>query len=292
MSYMTFKLLGIDNSDLHKESIYNAIKNKSLEEFKNLYSNIITEHEFVKDTLIETVYNYLDTTHDSITFYLKTTTIYEDKDYLLQMMHVSDDDIFHAKLYNDSKYKFNYLGKLVINSDDNVNGKFVIFGYKINNDNTYEFCDMTKELLDMLIIQNLFKTGIMIDLDEMKEILIDQDFNLYDKEFKSINMNINKVQNHDYNDENIANFKLGIVTPYTDDEYHNDILVKLTNNYKFKGEVAYIFSYMSDKNYNCLDNLSLDTFNKLLKTNKNKDYSIPNHDKNIYIYNKFTMLDS
>lgn len=292
MSYMTFKLLGIDNSDLHKESIYNAIKNKSLEEFKNLYSNIITEHEFVKDTLIETVYNYLDTTHDSITFYLKTTTIYEDKDYLLQMMHVSDDDIFHAKLYNDSKYKFNYLGKLVINSDDNVNGKFVIFGYKINNDNTYEFCDMTKELLDMLIIQNLFKTGIMIDLDEMKEILIDQDFNLYDKEFKSINMNINKVQNHDYNDENIANFKLGIVTPYTDDEYHNDILVKLTNNYKFKGEVAYILSYMSDKNYNCLDNLSLDTFNKLLKRNKNKDYSIPNHDKKKYIYNKFTMLDS
>ena len=131
----------------------------------------------------------------------------------------------------------------------------------------------------------------MIDLEEIKEIYIDEKFNIYNNKFKPMNMNINKIQYHDYNEENIANFKLGIVTPYTDDEYHNDILVKLTSNYKYKGEIAYLFSYMSDKNYNCLDNLTLKTFNKLLNRNKEKDFKFPTHDKKKYIYNKFTMLE-
>lgn len=291
MSYMTFKLLGINNNDFHSEGLYDKIKNKPIEEFKEQFNDIIQEYEFTKDTLIESVVDYLDTTYDSITFYLKTTTIYEDGEYLIQMMNVSDDDIFKAKLYTNEKYKFNYLGKLLLNSDENINGKFVIFAYKINNDNTFDFCDMTKELFHMLIIRNLFKIGIMINLDEIEEIYIDEKFNLYDKKFKPMNMNINKIQNHDYNEENFANFKLGIVTPYTDDEYHNDILVKLTSNYKYKGEIAYIFSYMSDKNYNCLDNLTVTTFRKLLSRDKKKDFKFPSHDKKKYIYNKFTMLE-
>ena len=146
MSYMTFKLLGINNNDFHSEELYDKIKNKPIEEFNGQFNDIIQEYEFTKDTLIETVVNYLDTTYDSITFYLKTTTIYEDGEYLIQMINISDDDIFDAKLYTNEKYKFNYLGKLLINSDENVNGKFVIYSYKINNDNTVDFCDMTKEL--------------------------------------------------------------------------------------------------------------------------------------------------
>jgi hypothetical protein len=291
MSYMTFKLLGINNNDFYSEELYDKIKNKPIEEFKEQFNDIIQECEFTKDTLINTVYDYLDTTYDSITFYLKTTTIYEDHEYLIQMMNVSDDDIFHAKLYNNEKYKFNYLGKLLLNSDENVNGKFVIFGYKINNDNTFDFCDMTKELFHMLVIRNLFKRGIMINLDETEEILIDENFNLYSNNFKPMNMNINKIQNHDYNEENLANFKLGVVTPYTTDEYHNDILVKLTSNYKYKGEIAYIFSYTSYKDYNCLDNLTVTTFKKLLLRDKKKDFKFPVHDKKKYIYNKFTMLE-
>jgi len=288
---MTFKLLGINNNDFYSEELYDKIKNNSIEEFNKEFDNIIAEYEFKKETLIETVVNYLDTTYDSITFYLKTSTIYEDGEYLIQMMNVSDDDIFKAKLYTNEKYKFNYLGKLLLNSDENVNGKFVIFSYKINKDNTYDFCDMTRELFNMLVKRNLFKIGIMINLDEVEEIYIDEKFNLYDNKFKTMNMNINKVQNHDYNEENVANFKLGIVTPYTDDIYHNDILVKLTSNYKYKGEIAYIFSYMSDKNYNCLDNLTLKIFKKLLNRDKEKDFSFPIHDKKKFIYNKFTMLE-
>ena len=288
---MTFKLLGINNNDFYSEELYDKIKNNSIEEFNKEFDNIIAEYEFTKETLIETVVNYLDTTYDSITFYLKTSTIYEDGEYLIQMMNVSDDDIFKAKLYTNEKYKFNYLGKLLLNSDENVNGKFVIFSYKINKDNTYDFCDMTRELFNMLVKRNLFKIGIMINLDEVEEIYIDEKFNLYDNKFKTMNMNINKVQNHDYNEENVANFKLGIVTPYTDDIYHNDILVKLTSNYKYKGEIAYIFSYMSDKNYNCLDNLTLKIFKKLLNRDKEKDFSFPIHDKKKFIYNKFTMLE-
>lgn len=291
MSYMTFKLLGINNNEFHSEELYDKIKNKPIEEFKEQFNDIIQEYEFTKNTLLETVVDYLDTTYDSITFYLKTTTIYEDGEYLIQMMNVSDDDIFKAKLYTNEKYKFNYLGKLLLNSDENINGKFVIFAYKINNDNTFDFCDMTKELFNMLIIRNLFKIGIMINLDEIEEIYIDEGFNLYDNKFKPMNMNINKIQYHDYNEENFANFKLGIVTPYTNDEYHNDILVKLTSNYKYKGEIAYIFSYMSDKNYNCLDNLTKSIFRKLLLRDKKKDFKFPSHDKKKYIYNKFTMLE-
>ena len=169
MSYMTFKLLGINNNEFHSEELYDKIKNKPIEEFKEQFNDIIQEYEFTKNTLLETVVDYLDTTYDSITFYLKTTTIYEDGEYLIQMMNVSDDDIFKAKLYTNEKYKFNYLGKLLLNSDENINGKFVIFAYKINNDNTFDFCDMTKELFNMLIIRNLFKIGIMINLDEIEE---------------------------------------------------------------------------------------------------------------------------
>ena len=70
MSYMTFKLLGINNNDFHSEELYDKIKNKPIEEFNGQFNDIIQEYEFTKDTLIETVVNYLDTTYDSITFYM------------------------------------------------------------------------------------------------------------------------------------------------------------------------------------------------------------------------------
>ena len=285
---MTFKILCVDNNDFFKDQLYNDIKTKSLDDVKKELTSVVSSLESDKDNLIKDVYTTLDVNYDSITFYIKTTTIFEDEKYLFQMMHISDDDIYDAKLYSVDKYKFNYLGKLIINSDDNVNGKFIIFAYKINDDNTYDFCDMTEEMYCNLIIHNLFKKGIQVDLDEYKQILIDKDFNLYDNNFKSLNMNINKVQNHEFTEENFCNFKLGVITPTTDEDYYNDILTKLTNNYKYKGDIAYIYSYLGKDNY--LDNLSIDNFKLLLNRDKKKDFSITNYDKKKFIYNKFTML--
>ena len=38
----------------------------------------------------------------------------------------------------------------------------------------------------------------MIDLDEYIPILIDNDFNIYDTNYKTLNMNINKNEHHEY----------------------------------------------------------------------------------------------
>jgi hypothetical protein len=285
---MTFKILCINNNDSFKEQLYNDIKTKPLKDVKENLSSFATIMNSSKDELIKDVYTTLDCKYDSITFYIKTTTIFENEEHLIQMMHISDDDIYDAKVYNTDKYKFNYLGKLIINTDDNVNGRFILFAYKINDDNTYDFCDMTLDMYYDLIINNLFHKGIHIDLDEYKQILIDDKFFIYDTEYKSLNININKIENHDFTEENIADFRLGVITPNINEDYYNDILIKLTNNYKYKGDIGYIFCYLN--NDNILDNLTIGQFKLLLERDKNKNYGLPNHDKKKFIYNKFTML--
>ena len=288
--YMKFNILCIDNNDLYEEKLYDIVKTKNVDGLKGEINQLITEKTSSKDMLIADIYNTLDVKEDSITFYLKTTTIYQDKDYLFQMMHVSDDDIYDGGYYKLDKYKFNYLGKLLINSDDNVNGKFVIFAYKINKDNTYDFCDMDLKLFYKLIIDNLFKKIIFVDLDEYSQLLVDNKFNVYDNNFKAQNINIDKNELLDYTDNFVANFRLGIVTFKHDDEEYNEILHKFTGKYHYKGDQAYIFSYYNDREM--IDNLSLYTFKKLLNRDKNNDFVIPKHDIKKYIYNKFTMLES
>jgi hypothetical protein len=289
---MKFNILCIDNNKLYEKQLYDFIKTKPVDKLKSEINPYITTIETDTNNLIKDVYNNLDITYDSITFFLKTSTIYENDEYLFQMMHVSDDDIYDGKFYKIDKYQFNFLGKLLINTDDNVNGKFIIFVYKINEDNTYDFCDMTSELFYKLLYENLFKKGIMIDLDEYIPILIDNDFNIYDNEYKSLNININKIEHHDYNEENLANFKLGVITPTINEDYYNDILIKLTNNFIYKGDKAYIFSYLLENSLNLIDNLDMNTFKLLVSRDKKKDYNIPIYDKKKYIHNKFTMLKS
>ena len=166
---MNFQVLCIDNNNFHQEQLYDITKTKTIDEVKStiqpLIKTIVTNKEF----LLKDVYETLDIVHDSITFYLKTTTIYEDAEYLFQMISVSDDDIYDGKFFNIDKYKFNFLGKLLINTDDNVNGKFIIFGYKINEDNTYDFCDMTSDMFCKLIYKNLFKEGAILLIFELNE---------------------------------------------------------------------------------------------------------------------------
>ena len=273
---MNFQFLCIDNNDLYEEKLYDIIKTKKIDGIANEIKNLISKHQSSKDMLIANVYQTLDTKHDSITFYLKTTTIYQDKDHLFQMMHVSDDDIYHGKYYTLDKYKFNYLGKLLINNDDNVNGKFIIFAYKINKDNTYQFCDMTEELLYKLIIDALFKKIIFIDLDEYSELLIDNKFNVYDLDYKAQNINIDKNELINYTENYVGNFRLGIITFKHDDEEYNQILYKFTKKYHYKGDQAYIFSYYNDREL--IDQFSKYTFKKLLERDPNKEFVIPKHD--------------
>jgi len=287
---MKFQFLCIDNNDLYEDKLYDIVKTKKTEGLKNELQNIIKKYQSSTEMLVADVYKTLDTKYDSITFYLKTTTIYQDKDYLFQMMHVSDDDIYTGKYHTLDQYKFNFLGKLLINSDDNVNGKFIIFGYKINKDNTFEFCDMTEELLYKLIIDKLFKKIIFIDLDEYSELLIDNKFNVYDQNFKAQNINIDKNELIDYTENYVANFRLGIITFKHDNEEYNEILHKFTRKYHYKGDQAYIFSYYNDREL--IDNLSLYTFKKLLERDSNNEFIIPKHDIKKFIYNKFTMLES
>ena len=62
----------------------------------------------------------------------------------------------------------------------------------------------------------------------------------------------------------------------------------LTNNYIYKGDKAYIFSYLLP--HNLIDHIDMNTFKLLLTRDKKKNYEIPECDKKKYIYNKFTML--
>jgi hypothetical protein len=287
---MNFKFLCINNNDFYEEKLYDIIKTKKMNGLENQMKNLITKHDTSKDMFVANVYQTLDSQHDSISFYLKTTTIYQNKDYLFQMMHVSDDDIHHGNYNTLDKYKFNFLGKLLINNDENVNGKFIIFAYKINKDNTYEFCDMTEELFYKLIIDALFKKIIFIDLDEYSELLIDNKFNVYDLNYKAQNINIDKNELIDYTENYVANFRLGIITFKHDDEEYNDILYKFTKKYHYKGDQAYIFSYYNDREL--IDQFSKYTFKKLLKRDPNNEFIIPKHDIKKFIYNKFTMLES
>ena len=287
---MKFKFLCIDNNNLDGDELYDIVKSNQKQGLKKKLQNIVTEHDSETEMLVADVYKTLDTVHDSITFYLKTTTVYQNSNYLVQMMHVSDDDIADGKFYTLDQYQFNYIGKLLINTDDNVNGKFILFCYKINKDKTYDFCDMTEDFFYQLIIDNLFKKIIFIDLDEYSQLLIDNSFNVYDNNFKSQNINIDKNEFINYTENYVANFRLGIMTYKHDDEEYNDILHKFTGKYHYKGDQAYIFSHYNKSDL--IDNLSLDTFKKLLNRDKDKELVIPEYDKKKYIYNKFNMLES
>lgn len=287
---MKFKFLCIDNNYLDGDELYDIVKSNKKQGLKKKLQNIVTEHDSETEMLVADVYKTLDTVHDSITFYLKTTTVYQNSNYLVQMMHVSDDDIADGKFYSLDKYQFNYIGKLLINTNDNVNGKFILFCYKINKDKTFDFCDMTEDFFYQLIIENLFKKIIFIDLDEYSQLLIDDKFNVYDNDFKSQNINIDKNELINYTENYVANFRLGIMTFKHDDEEYNDILYKFTGKYHYKGDQAYIFSHYNDSDL--IDNLSIDTFKKLLNRNKDNEFVIPDHDKKKYIYNKFNMLES
>ena len=156
----------------------------------------------------------------------------------------------------------------------------------INKDNTYQFCDMTEELLYKLIIDALFKKIIFIDLDEYSELLIDNKFNVYDLDYKAQNINIDKNELINYTENYVGNFRLGIITFKHDDEEYNQILKK---KYHYKGDQAYIFSYYNDREL--IDQFSKYTFKKLLERDPNKEFVIPKHDLKKFIYNKFTMLE-
>ena len=83
-------MLLIDNNDMYQEKIYDIIKTNSKEGLQNQLSPLISKINTSKDMLIADVYKNLDITHDSITFYIKTTTVFQNDKYLLQIMHVSD----------------------------------------------------------------------------------------------------------------------------------------------------------------------------------------------------------
>ena len=111
--------------------------------------------------------------------------------------------------------------------------------------------------------------------------------NLYDTNYKALNINIDKVSKHSFNEEYVLNFRLGIITPDTDDEEKNEILWKLTRNLDYNGDIAYIYSYFDKEKY--IDNLDIESFNLMLK-NVGKDLTIEDHDKKKFIFNKFNML--
>ena len=287
---MTFKILKVNNSEYYYDKIINEIKkNKTnfAEQFLENNNDMIAEVDTTKESLVLDVYNFLDIQYDSTTFYLKTTTIYQDHQFLFQMMNVSGDDIYSYKLYNDDKYKYNYFGNLIINNEHNVNGKFILLAYEINDNGSFDFCDFNKKMFADLIVNNIFRKAIKIDLDDIDQVLMDHEHNLYDTNFKSLNINIDKVEKHTFHEQYVLNFRLGIVIPDASEEEKNDILWKLTKNLDYKGDIAYIYSYFDKEKH--IDNLDIETFKLMLK-NAGKDITIKEHDQKKLIFNKFNML--
>jgi hypothetical protein len=287
---MTFTILKVNNSDYFYEKIKSEIK-ENIQNFHEVFfdknKELLSEEPSSKDQLLIDTYQFLDIQDDSTTYFLKTTTIYQDNKYLFQMMNVSGDDIYGNKLYNEEKYKYNYLGNLLINNEHNVNGKFILFAYEINDDGTYDFCDFTKKMFTDLIIKSVFRKAIKIDLYDIEQVYMDHQFNLYDTNYKALNINIDKVSKHTFHEEYVLNFRLGIITPDTDDEEKNEILWKLTRNLDYNGDIAYVYSYFDKEKY--IDNLDIESFNLMLK-NVGKDLTIEDHDKKKFIFNKFNML--
>ena len=287
---MTFTILKVNNSDYFYEKIKSEIK-ENIQNFHEVFfdknKDLLSEESSSKDNLLIDTYQFLDIQDDSTTFFLKTTTIYQDEKYLFQMMNVSGDDIYGNKLYTEEKYRYNYLGNLLINNEHNVNGKFILFAYEINDDGTYDFCDFTKKMFTDLIIKSVFRKAIKIDLYDIEQVYMDHEFNLYDTNYKSLNINIDRVSKHTFHEEYVLNFRLGIVTPDTDDEEKNEILWKLTRNLDYNGDIAYVYSYFDKEKY--IDNLDIESFKLMLK-NVGKDLTIEEHDKKKFIFNKFNML--
>ena len=287
---MTFTILKVNNSDYFYEKIKSEIK-ENIQNFHEVFfdknKELLSEEPSSKDQLLVDTYQFLDIQDDSTTYFLKTTTIYQDNKYLFQMMNVSGDDIYGNKLYNEEKYKYNYLGNLLINNEHNVNGKFILFAYEINDDGTYDFCDFTKKMFTDLIIKSVFRKAIKIDLYDIEQVYMDHEFNLYDTNYKALNINIDKVSKHTFHEEYVLNFRLGIITPDTDDEEKNEIIWKLTRNLDYNGDIAYVYSYFDKEKY--IDNLDIESFNLMLK-NVGKDLTIEDHDKKKFIFNKFNML--
>ena len=287
---MTFKILKVNNSDYFYEKLKKEIrknKNNFYEYFTETNGNMLEEEDSTKEMLLPLTYNFLDIEYDSTTFFLKTTTIYQDEKHLFQMMNVSGDDIYNFKLFNDDKYKYNYIGNLLINNDHNVNGKFILIAYEINDDGSYDFCDFTKRMFTDLLVKSIFRKAIKIDLYDIDQVYMDHEFFLYDTNFKALNINIDKVEKHKFFDQQILNFRLGIVVPETDDDQKNDILWKLTKNLDYKGDIAYVYSYYDKEKH--IDNLDIESFNLMLKK-AGEDLSIPKHDIKKFIFNKFNML--
>ena len=287
---MTFKILKVNNSDYFYEKLKKEIK-ENLNDFHQVFFNnnkeLLLEESSTKNELMVDAYNFLAIQYDSTTFFLTTTTIYQDEKYLFHIMNVSGDDIYGNKLYNEEKYRYNYFGNLLINNEHNVNGKFILFAYEIKEDGSYDFCDFTKKMFTDLLIKSIFRKAIKIDLYDIDQVYMDHEYNLYDTNFKALNINIDKVDKHTFHEEHVLNFRLGIVTPNTDDDEKNEILWNLTKNLDYKGDIAYVYSYFDKEKY--IDNLDIESFNLILKNIK-KDLTIKDHDKKNFIFNKFNML--
>jgi hypothetical protein len=219
-------------------------------------------HNVKPDEYIEFMGKHLNV-HEYIDPYIKVEVIFEEKDYITEMMYVE------IKKEDEEKYVLNEFANLLNIGHDKIFGNVIINrSYVSSNNNDMHLDDITPDKLQYSLYKRVNTTIILYDSDNesFKEEEVVGPIDVYaEKFFDSKKYNIKK--------EEISFLKHNICIWYTEDTFgSSNIVGKLIPN-NIKIDKMIVFS-MWTEDYR--DSLYLEEFNKIINLSKKlTDYNTP-----------------
>ena len=195
--------------------------------------------------------------------YIKVQIIFEEKDYITEMMYVE------VRKENQDKYKINEFANLLNIGQDKIYGNIIINrSYVSSTNNDMHLDNITPEKMLNSLHKRVNTTAILYDSDYecYKEVEVFGPIDIFaNNYFESKKYNIKKIE--------LAFLKHNINIWYTEDEYGiTDVCGKLIPE-NTKVDKMIVFS-MWTVDYR--DSLYLDEFNKIIKLSKKiDDYNTP-----------------
>jgi hypothetical protein len=219
-------------------------------------------HSVKPDEYIEFMGKHLNV-HEYIEPYIKVEVIFEEKDYITEMMYVE------VKKEDHEKYVLNEFANLLNIGEDKIYGNVIINRtYISSNNNDMHLDNITSGKLEYSLYKRANTTVILYDSDNesFKEEEVFGPMDIYaEKFFESKKYNIKKVE--------LPFLKHNICIWYTEDSFGiNNIIGKLISE-NIKIDKMIIFS-MWTEDYR--DSLYLEDFNKIINLSKKlKDFNTP-----------------
>jgi hypothetical protein len=195
--------------------------------------------------------------------YVKIEVIFEEKDYITEMMYVE------VKKEDEDKYVLNEFANLLNIGHDKIFGNVIINrSYVSSTNNDMHLDDITPDKLQYSLYKRANTTVILYDADNesFKEEDVFGPIDVYaEKFFDSKKYNIKK--------EEISFLKHNICIWYTEDEYGLSNIIGNLIPYNIKVDKMLVFS-MWTEDYR--DSLYLEEFNKMINISKKiTDYNVP-----------------